>query len=44
MGITIVGGLMFSLLLTLYVIPAMYAFISLKKSNILNVEVDDAKE
>lgn len=28
MGITIIGGLMFSLVLTLYVIPALYGFIS----------------
>ena len=31
MGITIIGGLMFSLILTLYVIPALYTFISGKK-------------
>jgi len=28
MGVTIIGGLMFSLILTLYVIPALYSFIS----------------
>jgi multidrug efflux pump subunit AcrB len=28
LGIVIVGGIMFSLLLTLYVVPAMYSFIS----------------
>ena len=32
LGIVIVGGIMFSLVLTLYVIPAMYAFISRKKA------------
>ena len=32
LGIVIVGGLMFSLILTLFVIPAMYAFISKKTS------------
>jgi hydrophobe/amphiphile efflux-1 (HAE1) family protein len=31
MGIVIVGGLLFSLILTLYVIPAMYSYLSRKK-------------
>lgn len=31
MGITIIGGLMFSLILTLYVIPALYSLISGKR-------------
>ncbi|MDE3185245.1 MAG: efflux RND transporter permease subunit [Bacteroidota bacterium] len=31
LGIVIVGGIMFSLILTLYVVPAMYAFLSRKK-------------
>lgn len=31
LGIVIVGGIMFSLVLTLYVIPAMYSFLSFKK-------------
>ncbi len=31
LGIVIVGGIMFSLILTLFVIPAMYAFLSSKK-------------
>jgi multidrug efflux pump len=31
LGIVIVGGIMFSLILTLYVIPAMYTFLSFKK-------------
>jgi multidrug efflux pump len=31
MGIVVIGGLMFSLILTLYVIPAMYAYLSRKK-------------
>jgi hydrophobe/amphiphile efflux-1 (HAE1) family protein len=33
MGIVIVGGLLFSLILTLFVIPAMYSFISGKKDH-----------
>ncbi len=31
MGIVVVGGVMFSLVLTLYVIPAMYSYLSTKK-------------
>jgi multidrug efflux pump subunit AcrB len=31
MGITIIGGLIFSLVLTLYVIPALYTYLSRKK-------------
>jgi multidrug efflux pump len=33
MGITIIGGLMFSLILTLYVIPALYSLISGKRKS-----------
>ena len=32
MGIVIMGGLLFSLILTLYVIPAMYTFLSRPKN------------
>ncbi len=35
MGITIIGGLLFSLVLTLYVIPALYTYISTKKANVI---------
>jgi len=38
MGITIIGGLMFSLILTLYVIPALYSLISGK------IRVESAEE
>ena len=31
LGIVIVGGILFSLVLTLFVIPAMYSFLSTKK-------------
>lgn len=42
MGITIIGGLLFSLLLTLYVIPALYTYISSHRKNIVNtVENED---
>ncbi len=34
LGIVIVGGIMFSLVLTLFVIPAMYTFLSRKKKHI----------
>ncbi len=35
MGVTIIGGLLFSLILTLYVIPALYTYISTKKPNVI---------
>ncbi len=34
MGIVVVGGLLFSLILTLYIIPAMYALLSRKKNQL----------
>jgi multidrug efflux pump len=34
LGIVIVGGIMFSLVLTLFVIPSMYTFLSRKKKHI----------
>ncbi|MFT3737759.1 MAG: efflux RND transporter permease subunit [Breznakibacter sp.] len=33
MGISVIGGLMFSLVLTLYVIPALYTYLSKEKRN-----------
>lgn len=33
LGVVIVGGVLFSLILTLYVVPAMYGFLSAKKKN-----------
>ena len=38
LGVVIVGGLMFSLILTLFVIPAVYTFISPKKHKITEEE------
>jgi multidrug efflux pump len=38
MGIVIIGGLLFSLVLTLYVIPTLYTYISRTKSNIKHEE------
>jgi multidrug efflux pump len=34
LGVVIVGGVLFSLVLTLYVIPAMYSYLSRKKKHI----------
>jgi HAE1 family hydrophobic/amphiphilic exporter-1/multidrug efflux pump len=34
MGIVIIGGLMFSLVLTLYVIPALYTYMSSSKGRV----------
>ena len=41
LGIVIVGGILFSLILTLFVIPAMYAFLSSKKKK---SELDNLEE
>ncbi len=38
MGIAIIGGLLFSLILTLFVIPAMYSFMSRNKRNLESTE------
>jgi len=38
LGITIIGGLLFALGLTLYIVPAMYTFISKKTANIIHDE------
>lgn len=42
LGIVIVGGIMFSLILTLFVIPAMYSFLSSKKINVHEEETEAA--
>ena len=42
LGIVIVGGIMFSLILTLFVIPAMYSFLSSKKKKNALEELDEA--
>jgi len=36
MGVTIIGGLLFALILTLYVIPALYTYVSSKKPNVIH--------
>lgn len=43
LGIVIVGGIMFSLILTLYVIPAIYSYLSRRKKK-SELEMMDAKE
>lgn len=43
LGIVIVGGIMFSLILTLYVVPAVYSFLSRKKHK-SEMELMDEKE
>jgi len=42
LGIVVVGGIMFSLILTLFVIPAMYSFLSTKKKKNALEEMDEA--
>jgi multidrug efflux pump len=45
MGTAIIGGLLFATLLTLYVIPAMYAYISEKTKDVSNVsELAEGRE
>lgn len=41
LGIVIVGGIMFSLILTLFVIPAMYSFLSSKKHKKEEVKLEE---
>ena len=43
MGIVIIGGLLFSLTLTLYVIPAMYSYLARKHKKVVEEEQFDEK-
>jgi HAE1 family hydrophobic/amphiphilic exporter-1/multidrug efflux pump len=43
LGIVIVGGIMFSLILTLFVIPAVYTFMSGKHKKDANLEYDEVQ-
>jgi multidrug efflux pump len=44
LGIVIVGGIIFSLVLTLFVIPVMYSFLSSKKKKSELDELENVKE
>jgi multidrug efflux pump len=44
LGIVIVGGVLFSLVLTLFIIPAIYSFLSTrKKKSVLDEPIDETK-
>jgi len=46
LGIVIVGGMLFALVLTLYVVPALYSFLSLRRKDInrdMQMAVDEMK-
>jgi len=43
LGVVIVGGILFSLVLTLFVIPAMYSYLSRKRRH-FEAAMDDATE
>ena len=45
LGIVIVGGVLFSLALTLFIVPAMYTYLSTrKKKNRYDMSEDELKE
>ncbi|MFW5663175.1 MAG: efflux RND transporter permease subunit, partial [Bacteroidota bacterium] len=44
MGIAVIGGLIFSTILTLFVIPAVYTYFSDKKKKVSNVDVEEPTE
>ena len=44
LGVVIVGGILFSLVLTLFVIPAMYSYMSARKKNYAPDQLTGAQE
>ena len=44
MGIVIIGGLVFALILTLYVIPALYTYFSAKRATSNSPKVENQEE
>jgi len=44
MGIAVIGGLIFSTILTLYVIPGIYSYFSEKTKSVSNVAVGEVEE
>lgn len=44
MGIAVIGGLIFSTMLTLFVIPAVYSFFSEKTKSVSNITVNDVEK
>ncbi|OGU34323.1 MAG: hypothetical protein A2068_14115 [Ignavibacteria bacterium GWB2_35_6b] len=44
MGIAVIGGLIFSTALTLFVVPAVYSFLSDKKKEVSNVALNETEK
>jgi H+/gluconate symporter-like permease len=44
LGVVIVGGMLFALILTLFVVPALYSYLSSKKRNVTFEELLEVKE
>ena len=44
LGIAVVGGLLFSGFLTLYIVPSIYSYISSKKTKITEEEIEVVKD